>query len=254
MTDARFGRIVRARRLKLRLRQRDVGTRAGVAQSVVSAVENGRLEAVSLRAIRRVARVVGIDLELDARLPAGEAARLLDGAHAGLVELIARRLRQSSWEVVSEFTFSVYGERGSVDLIGWHPASKTLAIIEVKTRIVDVQDLLSAHDRKVRLVPRLLADERGWKPSGVARILVLPRTSANRNALERHRTTIASAYPDTTFAARTWVVRPASTGAVWMVSHGTGHEPWQARQATRGRNGNVSRTPGHAEGLSPTIV
>jgi transcriptional regulator with XRE-family HTH domain len=230
MNDARFGRLVRARRIRARLRQADVGARASVSQSAVSAVECGRLDGVTVRAVRRICRVVGMDVELDPRVPAGEAARLLDAAHAAVVEYAARRLAEAGWEVVVEYTFNVYGERGSVDVVGWHPKTRTLAILEVKTRIVDIQDMLAAHDRKVRLVPRLVANERGWHPAAVARILAVPRTTANRTAIARHVATIRSAYPDATFAARSWIPRPTRTAAVWMVPASVGSEPWQVRR------------------------
>jgi hypothetical protein len=43
--------------------------------------------------------------------------------------------------------------------VGWHAETRTLLIIEVKSRIADVQDLHATMDRKCRVVPGLLARE-----------------------------------------------------------------------------------------------
>jgi hypothetical protein len=48
-------------------------------------------------------------------------------------------------------SFSIYGERGVVDIVAWHAASRSLLIIELKTLLVDPQELVATMDRRVRL-------------------------------------------------------------------------------------------------------
>jgi hypothetical protein len=79
--------------------------------------------------------------------------------------------------VLPEYSFNHFGERGSVDLVAWYPLTRALLVIEVKSLIVDLQDLFMALGRKVRVVPGLLRTERGWNAAAVSRVLVLPGTT-----------------------------------------------------------------------------
>jgi hypothetical protein len=67
------------------------------------------------------------------------------------------------WQTVLEYTFQHFGERGSVDVLAWRPDVRALLLVEVKPDLDDLQDMLSALDRKARLVPRLIATERAWQ-------------------------------------------------------------------------------------------
>ena len=113
MNDVRVGRIVRTVRHHQRLRQSDITRIAGVDQSVVSDLENGRVESVSLRSSRRIAAALGVDLVVDARWRGGMVDRLVDRGHAAIVELVSARLAASGWLVEPEFTFNEFGDRGS---------------------------------------------------------------------------------------------------------------------------------------------
>ncbi len=87
-----------------------------------------------------------------ARWRGGELDRLLNARHSAMHELVAGRFAQlPGWQIVPEASFSIYGERGAVDVLGWHAARGMLLVVELKTEIVDVQDLLASVDRKRRL-------------------------------------------------------------------------------------------------------
>src|SRR5688572_2019460 len=45
--------------------------------------------------------------------------RLRDRRHAALVDLLVARLRRDGWEVATEVSFNVYGERGSIDILAF---------------------------------------------------------------------------------------------------------------------------------------
>lgn len=47
-----------------------------------------------------------------------------------------------------EVSFSIYGERGVIDLLAWHGPSRTLLVIELKTEVVDAAEMLGVLDRK----------------------------------------------------------------------------------------------------------
>ena len=65
MTDVQVGRLIAAVRRHLGLRQIDVARAAGVDQKVVSLLENGHLERVSVERFRRVCAVLQIEPVLE---------------------------------------------------------------------------------------------------------------------------------------------------------------------------------------------
>ena len=219
MDDRRVGRLFRAVRQRKDLRQQDVAERAGVSQSVVSDIELGRLELVGLTRVRRVGAVLDITVSLDAWWRGGEADRLLDRAHAALVERVVRILRDGGWEVVPEFTFNHFGDRGSVDVLAWHPLERILLVVEVKSTLTDLQDTLAALSKKLRVVPGVARDQRDWRPRHVATLLVIAGTTANRSIAKRHAATFDAAFPGRSGEARRWLRRPkGSLSAMWFIS------------------------------------
>lgn len=135
--------------------------------------------------------------------------RLRDARHAAIVEAVARLLLSFGWQVEPEYTFSYFGERGSVDALAWHAERRVLLIGEIKTRIWDLQDTLSALGRKWRVVPMLLQRERGWMTASLGSILFMPDMSTHRHLIERHEATFGGALPDRQVCVRRWLASPA---------------------------------------------
>src|SRR2546426_4465429 len=130
MTDGRAGASIRAVRLRRGLRQRDVATAAGLSAATVSRVERGHLEEVGLPAVRRVAGALDVRIDVVARWRGGELDRMLNRRHAALHDALARRfVRLPEWRLLPEVSFSVYGERGVIDVIAWHARSGALVVI-----------------------------------------------------------------------------------------------------------------------------
>lgn len=219
MDDRRVGRLVRAARIKKRWRQSDVEAACGIDQTTVSRIEIGRLDGVTLRSIRTVANCVGVRLELQPRMTAAEVTRLLDAGHARLADSVVALLRAGGWTVIVEYTFSHYGERGSVDIVAWRAATRALLIVEIKTRLLDVQELLSTLDRKCRLVPQLLAQERGWIPTVVGRVVVVEDAAAARRVVRSHAATFDVALPARAWRVRSWIADPqGALAGIWFQS------------------------------------
>ena len=133
MDDLRVGALVRAVRHRMGWTQRQLASRAGVSQGLVSLLERGRLDLLSVRNTRKVGAALEVHLPFTPRWRGGDAVRLLDEGHSSIVEHIVRALRRSGWEVVVEYTFNHFGERGSVDVLAWHPLHRALLLLEVKT-------------------------------------------------------------------------------------------------------------------------
>ena len=192
MNDLQLGLGLRAARIKRRLRQCDLAAKADVSASLVSRLEDGRIDLVSLRTLRRVAAKLGVSLEIVPRSAGGEFDHVVNARHAALGEGVAAWIAgQPGWVVVAEVSFSFYGERGIVDLLAWHEATRSIVVFELKTAIVDVDELIGTLDRKRRLAQRIAAT-RGWSPRAVSTWLVVAGSSTNRRRVAEHRTLLTS--------------------------------------------------------------
>ena len=209
MTPVAIGRVVRALRHRKRWRQADLARRAGIGQAAVSRVERGDLAAVSVRTLGRLCAQLGGELVITVRWQGGDLDRLLDRAHAALVERVARLLAGLGWEVFVEVSFSKWGERGSIDVLGWHPMTRSALVVEVKSEVTGVEETLRRHDVKVRLVPAVLHERIGERPALVARLLVLPESSTSRDRIAAHAETFARVYPLRGRPVRAWLRRPS---------------------------------------------
>jgi DNA-binding XRE family transcriptional regulator len=198
---------MRAVRIRRGLRQADVAVLAGVSQAIVSQIEKGDLERTSLRLLRRVAAAVGVSLPFAPRWRGAELAKLLDEKHAAMVREVVTRLSALGWVTLPEHTFSVRGERGSIDVLAWLPAPRALLVVEVKTLVADLQDLLSTLDRKRRLSPSI-AVELGWRPLLIGTVLVMPGETQARNAVELYRPVFDAAYPARARQVHRWLRCP----------------------------------------------
>jgi transcriptional regulator with XRE-family HTH domain len=217
VNDAQVGSIFRAIRIRRGLTQTELAAAAGVSQSTVSSIECGQLGGVALPLTRRVAATLTVSITVEARWRGGETARLLDERHAALVQAAAATLTAAGWVVWPEKTFSVYGERGSIDVLGWHPSSRAAIAIEAKTRIPDLQDLLSTMDRKRRLLPAISRAER-WTPVAFASVLVVADQTWARNQVRRYSGLFDSALPARTVEVRNWLARPVGDlRGVWFL-------------------------------------
>ena len=219
MTDPQVGRLLAAVRRHLGLRQIDVARVAQVDQKTVSVLERGSLERVSVAAFRRVCAALGIEQSVMVRWRGGLGDRLIDRGHASIVEIVVGELGRGGWLVDPEYSFNVYGERGSVDVLAWHPIHQALLIVEVKTIVTDLQAFLMSMSRKVRLVPPLVAEERGWRRRAFGRVLVVAGTRANRTTLASHAATFEAVLPGSSRETRRWLRRPSGDFAgVWFVA------------------------------------
>ena len=149
----------------------------------------------------RVAAELGARIRVQLLAHGEDLDRLLDADHAEIVERVNALLRGHGWEVVPEATFSIFGERGSIDILAFHPPTGSLLVIEVKSAIPDVQATLSGIDRKARLATKV-AHHRGWRVRSVSRWLVVPDTTTTRRRVELHAATFAAALPSRTVALR----------------------------------------------------
>jgi len=237
MNDLRLGEIVRTVRRRRGLRQCDVAAAAGVGRWAVSEVECGRLDTLPLGTIRRVCTSLEIGIPFAPRWRGVELPRLLDSRHAAIVNLVVDRLTAAGWECVVEYTFQHYGERGAIDVLGWRACSRALLLVEVKSDLDDLQDMFSALDRKMRLAPRLVAADRGWRAATLGLVVAMPECSTSRYQVARHPAVFASALPGRNLEVRRWIDDPAVAGplrGVWFLQSAGAVSTMEARSAGGG--------------------
>ena len=210
MDSRRIGRSIRAIRVRLGWRQVDLAEKAGVSRMLVSDIELGKLQDHDIDDIDGICRALGAELDVRVRWRGEGLDRLLDEAHAILVDRIVAELRAAGWEVAVEVTFNVYGDRGSVDVFGWHPKTASVLIVEVKSVVPDAQGTLLPLDRKARLAPGI-ARERNLTAKSVSRLLVVGDRTVNRRRIGRLSAMFDAALPTRGHAARRWLRAPAGT-------------------------------------------
>ncbi len=218
MHDVRIGRLLRALRLRRGLRQLDVALRAGIAQSTVSLAERGHIDALAIRTVRAMFAVVDARFDPVVSWRGGAIDRLLDERHSLLVGDVAKVLRSAGWLVEVEVSFAIYGDRGSIDVLAFHPATRTLLVVEVKTELTSIEETIRRHDVKVRHAAAIAVERFGWSARQVGRLVVLLDGSTARRRVERHRGSLSVAYPDRGSVARRWLRSPSGTlrGLVFM--------------------------------------
>jgi transcriptional regulator with XRE-family HTH domain len=207
MDDRRLGEAIRSVRHRRSWRQSDLAARAQLSSGVVGLIERGRADLVALRKIRCVCAVLGIRLEWDVGWRGPDLHRMRDADHAALATHWKRWLEDHGYLVRAEVSFNRYGDRGRIDLLAFGPQSRVLLVIEVKTVLVDAQELLGTVDVKAR-VGRNVAAEIGWSAGTVVPVIILAERTTNRRRLVEHAA-LFSSYAVRGREALAWLRRPA---------------------------------------------
>lgn len=159
--------------------------------------------------VRAVAVALDVRVELLARWRGGDLDRLMNARHSTLHESVARwfRAEYPAWILAPEVTFAIYADRGAIDILAWHPGRRALLVIELKTELVDMNELVGTLDRK-RRVAKQVARERGWDALSVSAWLIVTDTRTNRRHRHTHAAMLAGALPDARPAVRRWLRDP----------------------------------------------
>lgn len=209
MDDQRFGTVVRAVRQRRSWRQLDLAAKSRVSQATISRLERGHPGSLSLDTIRRIAATLDIRVDLIARWRAGDLDRLVNARHSGLHEVVAAafKTRLPDWVLAPEASFSIFGERGAIDLLAWHPGCRALLVIELKTDIADVNELLGTFDRKLRLAAQI-AEPRGWDALTVSGWVIVAPGRTNRERIAAHGAMLRAAFPTDGRGVGGWLRTP----------------------------------------------
>lgn len=249
MDDRRLGMAVRGRRQQRGWRLADLAAAAGVGATACSDLERGHAGEMTVRAVRAICAAVDLPVGWDIGWQRQLVDRLLDADHSALAAHVTRRLRAWGWTVRAEASFNRYGERGRIDLLAFHPGAAALLVAELKTVIVDGQELIGGVDVKARVAP-FVAREIGWH----ARQVVPAIIAADSTTARRRVTALApllSRYNLRGAAARSWLRAPAAgpvTGLL-MLTELPDNAGGDARRAGR-RRVRLRRPRARSEGAS----
>jgi transcriptional regulator with XRE-family HTH domain len=206
----RLGTAIRTLRIRAGWTQAELASRAGVSESDVSRLERGLADRLPMRKIHRVALALDAWADYGLRWRGGELERAVGARHAAMHQALAHWLGEvGGWQLAPEVCFSVYGERGVIDGLGWHEATGTILVIELKSELVDVSEVLGTFDRKVRLAPGIGRD-RGWEPRRVGAWLLLADGRTNGRRVASHRDVLRAALPDDGRRLEGWLRTPTS--------------------------------------------
>lgn len=194
--DLAAGRMLRMLRLRRRLRLADLAARSRLSASALGRHERGII--LSLSGLRRHAAALDVRIELLLVGRGADLPRLRDSEHAAIVNVLAARYASAGWIAQAEVSFSQYGERGRIDLLAatQAPGAALLHVVEVKTELADLQDVLGSLDVKRRLAPAV-ARRLGWPAARVAVVLALASTAHNRSVVRRHSSLFGGFAPQT---------------------------------------------------------
>lgn len=126
------------------------------------------------------------------------------------------------WLVQAEVTYAFGGERGSVELLAWHEATRTLLVVEIKTVLASSEEMLRKLDAKVRLGPSI-ARRFGWRPLVIGRLVVLPATRTNWRHVGALAELVGPDLETSGWTIRRWLRAPHLTmHAMWMLTTSDG--------------------------------
>ncbi len=175
----RVAAIVRQARRELRLSQRAVASASGIPQTAISRIERGDARHVRLHYVAHVMDTLGVRVELSASGPVSPSnPRQVDLAHARILGQMTRRFAARGWAVEREAPIGGGRTRGWIDLVAWHPDTRTFLVLEAKTSLRD----LGALERQVGWYERAaweVARQSGWTAIRVVVLVASLATAEN---------------------------------------------------------------------------
>lgn len=216
MDDRQLGSALRALRIRRGWRQVDLARRARLSRQMVGRIERGEAGSLPINTVRRASDALGARFDVAIRWQGADLGRLLNARHSAMHEAMARQFATiGEWTAEPEVSFSVYGERGIIDILAWHAIARIAVVVELKTEFVDINEMMGTLDRKRRLALGIVR-ERGLNPLAVGSWLVVADTRTNRRVLAAHATVLRAKYPADGRTMRRWLRQPS--GAVLALS------------------------------------
>src|SRR5215210_6547390 len=119
--------VLRRARVVIDCSQRELARRSSVPQTAISRFERGRLDALTIDQLDRLAVALGGAARVALEIPflAGRA-RQRDRVHARCLAFVAAHLAACGWEVATEVAIDGRSGLAWIDILAFHPSSGTL--------------------------------------------------------------------------------------------------------------------------------
>ena len=189
-----LGDVVRTTRLPLGWTQRELSRRSGVPQSQISQLERHRISDVRLTDVHSILVALGVRYRLILDPPIVEARMQADLVHARCSAHVERRLQAAGWRTAREVEIGSDRSRGWIDLLAWHPESRVLLVIEIKSEIHDlgaIERAMNWYQREAWAAGRRL----GWLPRRVGSALLVLQSEVNDRTIAINRDVLAATFP-----------------------------------------------------------
>jgi len=189
-----FARLCRDTRVMLDVTQAELAAAVGVSRSHLAEIETERADA-SLDLAWAIADRLGIDLQLAGQTPIVHERRHGDLVHARCSGYVDRRFHRAAWLTARELETVAGRAHGWIDLMAFEPRTRTLVIVEVKTRLDDI----GAMERQVSWYERdahRLARQLGWRPRSATTWLLLLASEEVERQISLHRELLRRTFPD----------------------------------------------------------
>ncbi len=249
--DRTVGLVLRALRRRNGLRQDDLAATTRTSQSSMSRAERGHVEDLTLRQLRRLFGGVDARLQVTPQWRGGDLERLLDDEHALIAGATAETLAAAGWRPELEVTYSIYAERGSIDVLATKREALAAIVVEVKSDIASAEQLGRKLDEKARLAPQIVFERYGWRPKVVGRVVVMPESSRLRRRFQPG-SVLARMFPATGRQVRAWLHAPSGPiSARWFLSF---TRPLTVGRPRGGRHRVVPLSPRSAEAAGPIRI
>ena len=134
-----------------------------------------------------------LDVRVDVP-PLVAGTRQRDPAHARLSGYTTGRLRHDGWSTATEVEIGGDRSRGWIDVLAFHPVSRVVLVVELKTEIHDlgqIERTLGWYEREAWAAARRL----GWRPRRIEGWLILLATEANDARVLANRLSIQLGFP-----------------------------------------------------------
>ena len=218
--DVRLARIARELRRRDGRTQLEVALAASVSIETLRRIESEQASRVPLANVRALLAEYEARVRTSVWLNGADLDRLLDEDHANGVERLIELLQGFHWRALPEVSFSEWGERGSIDVLGAHDTGFGV-VAEVKSDFGSTEEMNRSLDVKARLAPKLIEERFGIRVTSVSRLLVLPDQMRLRRIAARYAATLDALYPARAREIRRWLASPSGQmNGLWFVSFG----------------------------------
>jgi len=186
--------MTRTGRQALGWSQATLAAKTGMSRSTIADIEHGRLDP-TLGQATAIATGLGYEIEISFRTPTiiGDR-RQKDLVHARCSAYVQRRLVNAGWVVEREVAFEDRRWRGWIDLLAFDPRTRTLLVIEVKTRLDDIGALERQASWYTGVAHRL-ARKRGWIVRRIETWVLVLASAEVDTVLVTNREVVAHAFP-----------------------------------------------------------